>query len=167
MNRLSTEFVCPHCGESHEGFPTDYGYSLPDEVWALPPKERESSAWHTPDLHQMGERFFIRCILRVPLSNPSDYFAWGLWAEVTQAVFEHYVSVYDQDSDAESPAHIANQLPGYPPLLNHPVSIQFGSATERPTLWFPPDSHHQLAVEQRQGLTPVRYHELLEAIGFV
>jgi len=39
-----SDFTCPHCGTTHEGDPTDWGWTLPDEVWAIPEEQRETEA---------------------------------------------------------------------------------------------------------------------------
>jgi hypothetical protein len=159
-------FTCPHCGETHEGLPTDRGYSLPDEVWAIPEPERAARAKWTTDLCQMGERYFIRCILRVPVTDRIGDFRWGLWVEVPWPVFERYLAVYDSDGSSEPPhpATIANELPGYGRTLGESVSVQFGAATDRPTIHFPAGATCQLALEQAQGIDAARHHQILESL---
>lgn len=134
------EFVCSHCGESHKGHPTDYGFTLPDVVWAIPEEERKRQAKWTSDLCQFGERYFIRCLLAVPFAEGEGHFGWGLWVEVDWPTFEHYLSIYDRDATSEAPsaARIANQPAGYDPVLGAHVTIQFGPATERPRVIFRP-----------------------------
>lgn len=45
MSEASSEsFVCAVCGESHSGLPTDHGWKLPDDVWAIPEAERQNHA---------------------------------------------------------------------------------------------------------------------------
>jgi hypothetical protein len=160
-------FTCPQCGKTHEGLPTDRGYTLPDEVWAIPEPERAARAIWTVDLCQMGERYFIRCILRVPFTDRVGDFGWGLWVEVTQAVFGRYVALYDSDGSSEPPhpATIANQPPGYDRTLGESVRVQFGRATDRPTIHFPAGATCRLALEQAHGIGAVRYHQLLESLA--
>jgi len=50
-------FVCAQCGTAHEGYPTDRGYTLPDDVWAIPESERQTLAKFTTDLCKMGGRW--------------------------------------------------------------------------------------------------------------
>lgn len=167
MGDAQPSFTCPQCGTSHAGFPKDYGYTLPDEVWAIPRGERTSRAKFTSDLCQFGERHFIRCLLAVPFVGSGDYFGWGLWVEVARSVFERYVTLYDEDASAEPPytGTIANRPPLYADALGADVWIQFGSSKERATIHFPQGAPSTLAAEQRQGIDAARYHEILKAIG--
>ncbi|HEX7969931.1 MAG TPA: DUF2199 domain-containing protein [Stellaceae bacterium] len=167
MGDAEPSFACPQCGTTHAGFPKDYGYTLPDEVWAIPQGERALQAKFTRDLCRFGDRYFIRCLLAVPFVGADDYFGWGLWVETARSVFERYVALYNQDASAEPPytATIANRPPLYADALGAEVLIQFGPSKERPTIYFPPGASSTLAAEQRQGIDPARYHEVLEAIG--
>jgi hypothetical protein len=160
-------FTCPHCGTTHDGLPTDRGYTLPDDVWAISEPERAVRAKWTADLCQMGERYFIRCVLRVPFTDRAGAFRWGLWVEVAWPVFKRYVALYNSDTWSEPPypATIANQLPGYDRILGESVSIQFGAATDRPTIQLPAGATCQLAVEQAHGIDSARYHELLDSFS--
>lgn len=52
--------VCGTCGGTHDGFPTDQAWILPDDVWAIPEPERSKVAKFDADLCQMGKRVFYR-----------------------------------------------------------------------------------------------------------
>ncbi len=167
MSQSTASFKCPHCGKSHEGSPTDYGYTVPDVVWSLPKKERDARAKWSDDVCEMGERRFIRCVLSVRFTDREGDFGWGVWVEVERPVFERYLQMYNSDAKSEPayPATLANQPPAYDSVIGAPVTIQFGTSTERPRVSFPPDSTHVLAIEQEHGITSERYHQILEAIG--
>jgi len=162
---MAEEFSCAICGGRHAGLSKDWGYGLPDEVWALPEEERDSQARFNDDLCQWGDRFFIRCILRVPLKGTDDYFGWGAWAEVDAEVFERYLELYDEDGREEpaAPGKLANKLEAYTNTsLGTRVLIQFQDPGERPTLTLPEGDKSRLAQEQREGVDAARHHEILE-----
>ena len=167
MSDSASTFVCSSCGKSHAGLPTDQSYELPDVVWAIPKDERPSRAKWTKDLCQLGERYFIRCLLRVPFTEREGYFGWGIWVEVEWSVFERYLQVYDEDATSEPEvwAAVANDLPGYEPAVGARVLVQFGTSTKRPTVRFPDVSTHTAALEQRRGINEVRYHEILKSLA--
>jgi hypothetical protein len=169
MGDAEPSFVCPQCGTTHAGLPKDYGYKLPDEVWAIPHDERKSAAKFTSDLCQFGDRYFIRCLLKTPFVGSDDYFGWGLWVETARSVFERYVALYDQDASAEPlyAGTIANRPTLYADALGADVLIQFGPSKDRPVIYFPAGARSALAVEQREGLDLARYHAVLEAIGAI
>jgi hypothetical protein len=159
-------FVCASCGKTHDGLLRDYAWKLPDIVWAIPPEQRQGAAKFTNDLCQYGERYFIRCVLPVPLIGTDDSFNWGVWAEVDWPTFERYLEIYEVDAQSEPCriGKIANAIPGYPEI-EESVEIHFGSSSARPSLRFSAGSVHALATEQRQGIDGARHHELLESIG--
>lgn len=163
---MTSSFICSTCGETHEGLPTDHGWKLPDDVWAIPEHERSSKAKFDSDLCQLGSRFFIRCILKVPFNEQPEYYGWGVWVEVAESDFYRYVELFDKDGSAERsvPGTLANAMPGYPPTLGLTVDVQFQDSTSRPTIAVP-TGEHPLAAEQAKGVDNRRYHQILEATG--
>lgn len=165
---MTASFVCSACGKSHEGLPTDYGWTLPDEVWAIPAAERRDKAKFDADLCEFGQRFFMRCILRLPFTWRPKYYGWGVWVEVSESDFFRYIELYSEDGTSEPPipGRIANAVPGYPPTLGLPVLVQFQSSTSRPTVT-PLDRGHPLTVDHLDGIDDRRYHEILVSTGAV
>ena len=162
---MAQKFHCATCGQEHEDLSRDWGFSLPDEVWAIPEDERDAQASYDDDLCQWGDRFFIRCILPVPLTGEDDYFGWGVWAEVEAEVFERYLDFYDADGREEPPhpAKLANRLAPYPgTTLGTRMLIQFQTSDEPPTLRLSEGDKSRLAQEQRDGIDAARHHEILE-----
>ena len=135
-------FVCAQCGTAHEGYPTDRGYTLPDDVWAIPESERETRAKSTTDLCEMDGRYFIRGILLIPLVQREDDFAWGIWAELEHSDFERYLEIYDSDASDEPPmgGTLANAIPGFQDAANERVLIKFGRSGDRPEFVLEPHS---------------------------
>jgi hypothetical protein len=140
---------------AEESLTRDWGFELPDEVWALSEAEQDEQVRYNDDLCQWGERVFIRCILPVPLKGEDDYFGWGAWAEVEPEVFERYLELYEEDGREEPPApgKLANQLPPYPgTTLGTRVMIQFQTPDDRPTLTLLETDKSRLAQDQRDGV---------------
>ena len=164
---MEDRFICSICGEEHAGLVTDWAYTLPDEVWAIPEAERADKARFNNDLCQFNDRNFIRCVLEVPFTEDAGYFGWGAWAEVDWPTFERYLELYDVDGNSE-PTHIgtlANELPAYPGSIGTPVVIQFREPTKRPSLYVNPENQEKIAFEQHNGINDARYHEILGIIG--
>lgn len=165
---MAETFFCATCGREHEGLSKDRGFTLPDEVWAIPEAEREEQAHFNDDLCQWGDRHFIRCILPVPMKGSDDYFGWGVWAEVDAEVFERYLDLYEEDGREEplKPGKLANWLSPYPgTTLGTRLLIQFQTPDQRPTLTLPESDKSRLAQEQRDGIDAARHHEILEICG--
>lgn len=162
-------FICTSCGESHDGFPTDRGWTLPDDVWAIAEPERSQVAKFDTDLCQMGHRYFIRCILYVPFAQRDGEFGWGVWVEVSHDDFFRYIEVYTKDACGEAPAKgkLANVISSYPDVKEEPVTIRFGNCDERPKILMNSDSQSSLAREQRNGMDGSRYHQILHDISAI
>lgn len=163
---MTSSFLCSTCGEAHDGLPTDYGWQLPDDVWAIPASERPERARFNSDLCQFGTRFFIRCVLKLPFNEQPDHYGWGIWVEVAEPAFCRYVELYDKDGSAEPPVlgNVANAMPGYPPTLGLPVVVQFQNSTSRPRVAVRANDH-PIAAEQANGIDNRRHHEILVATG--
>lgn len=146
--------------------PRDHGWKLPDDVWAIPANEREEKAKFNSDLCQFGNRFFIRCLLKLPFNEQPDYYGWGIWIEVAEPDFYRYVEFYDNDGSAEPPVPgtVANAIPGYPPTLGLPVLVQFQNSTSRPSVTVTA-TDHPIATEQSGGIDNRRYHQILVDTG--
>ena len=43
-------FICPHCGKSHGGRPTDHGRAVPNDAWRIQDSERAAHA-NGPAIH--------------------------------------------------------------------------------------------------------------------
>lgn len=160
-----TSFTCATCGKVHDGMPTDSGFTLPEDVWAIPEVDRASRAKWTSDLCQLGGRFFIRCLVRLPFLEREGFYGWGVWAEVDWPTFQRYLELYEVDASNEPAASgtLANDIPTYESTIGLPIQIHFGTSTERPTISFANDEQHALAREARAGLTASRHHEFLAA----
>lgn len=160
---MSSSFTCQTCGETHDGLPTDRGWTLPDAVWAVPEVDRSSRAKFNSDLCQMDDRHFIRCLLKIPFNEQAGYFGWGVWIEVLEIDFYRYIELYDKDGSSEPAIHgmIANEIPTYPSSLGMPVLMQFQDSKSRPDVRFPATAKHPLATDKADGLNNARYHELI------
>jgi len=163
---LAESFVCSICGKEHAGLTTDWAFTLPDDVWAIPEPERSEAARFDNDLCQLGDRYFIRCVLEIPFLEEEGGFGWGAWAEVEWGVFERYLELYDADGRSEPPkvGMLANALSEYGEIKGIPVSIQFREATKRPALFLLPTDQSLLAIEQREGISRKRHHEIVEGL---
>jgi hypothetical protein len=159
-------YVCGVCGGTHDEALKDWAFQLPDDVWAIPEPERSTRARFTSDLCSLGPRYFIRCVLPIPLAGQSDRFGFGVWAEIGAATFKRSLELYDKDAGGEpkAAARVANALKPYPQSLGAPAWLRFGPASQRPTLHLLDSDGGVLAREQRSGIDDARYHEIVEIL---
>jgi hypothetical protein len=168
MTDIPTSFVCGCCGQTFENWPPDVSFQRPDDIWILSPKEREKRAWESSDLCALDDRhFYIRGVLYVPLRDHDDKWGIGLWAQVSQDDFEHYMRIFDEDGLNEAPFDgvIANQVNAFGGLRGETVQIRMGNATQRPTFVAVPAggiSSSQIAMAQMNGVGDKELHEIID-----
>lgn len=167
---MPATYTCSHCGQEHEGLPTDWGYKLPDVVHDLQYLERYLRARSNRDLCTLDEsRYFFRALLPINLIEEpeGESFTWGVWVEVDKAIHDLYLKSWDEDisSYGGSMGRLANDIKVHPGSMGLPVAIQFMSGTDRPKLELLPSVHHALALEQRNGISNKRHHDILVALG--
>lgn len=166
---MTESFFCAKCGIEHAGFPLDFGFRLPDDVFAIHMIDRLTRVTSTNDLCVLdGERQFIRTILALPLQEQPDEFCWGPWVEVSASDYDEYVRRYDQDCSgmAGFPGRLANRLPGYPETTGLPVQVIHSVLGQRPMVLVAPDMEHPIVAEQREGIDAARLHDILEHVGY-
>jgi hypothetical protein len=91
---------------------------------------------------------------------------WGLWASVREEVLDEISECWElagrEKSRGPFKGRLGNSLSIYPETLNLKVQILIRPVGERPLLMIE-ENDHQLAVEQRSGITPERAWELASA----
>lgn len=161
-------YICSSCGKAHEGLPTDWGFKLPDDVFAMSYLDKYRRTRSNTDLcSQDEERFFIRGLLMISFTHQEREFAWGVWAEVPRTIHDFYVDNYSNDLAQGTKAHgtLANTIPGFPEITGLPLEIEIQSAKSRPLFTFPAFADHELAIDQRDGVGHTRHHQFLELCG--
>ncbi len=158
-------YICQQCGETHEGLPLDIGFEKPGAYFAMPARQRKSRRWHLSAEACMyaDERFFIRGCLMIPVRDTSEFFVWGLWAEVSQHTFERHLALFEADGTSE-PLHAGTlsveQDARYTGMHNLLVTVRFNTAARRPTFELMP-SNHWLCRHQQNGIT---LHQIQETL---
>jgi len=164
-------YRCPDCRDIHDGLP-DLCFALPDAIFELDAAVRETRALVSSDLCVLDDnRFFIRCVLEVAISDHTDVFAYGLWAEVAARDFSRYSVYYNTDA----PAHVstfsgtvANRLPLTEETLGLACDIRLSNEEGlRPAITIT-EPDHELHGEQETGVGLERALALVGTMrGFV
>lgn len=164
-------YRCPDCRDIHDGLP-DLCFALPDAIFDLETSERETRALVSSDMCVLDDnRFFIRCVLEVALSEHTDVFAYGLWAEIAARDFNRYAIYYNTDAPATVSTfagHVANRLPLTGETLRLACSITLSNEEGmRPAICVA-DASHELHAEQENGVALSRALALVGTMrGFV
>ena len=156
--------VCPDCGGPMRVM--GFGAKLPDELETIPLARRKNRIEFLSDgVCVLDERqLFLLCVLRISIRGnpPGSYFNWHLWAAVPDCTLLNYARKRARNRVVSG--HIANNVPLYPGLLNHPVYIRLTSKRRRPLLFFERGSQHPMAIEQRDGIDEARHREIVEQL---
>jgi len=99
--------TCAACGGSTEFL--DFGYQLPDCIWALPPAERGQQG---QSFAELGARRFVRCLFPIRLEDARE-FRYGPWIEVEAGTFREIREIWDDPRYAtlRFTGRIANAMP--------------------------------------------------------
>lgn len=142
---------CTQCGKEHTLL--EPSFRRPDVVFALPPEERRRRVVRESNdvcvlKGDAGTRWFLRCILPIPVHGYPDGTAWGFWAEVSAddfATIEKNWSAEDQGRLGPFHASIANEDKTLPGTLGLNVLLRPTGPDTRPVLRFADDVRHVLA----------------------
>ncbi len=163
---MNDSFYCPQCGEDHESLLTDKAFQQPDEIFELSYLDQYVRTRGNGDLCTLDEsRYFLRGVIEVPFQYTDDYFAFGTWAEVSKSDHDLYVQHFEIDGSTldRLSGRLANDIPYYQePTLGLVVEIQLGLPNARPSIHLPLASRHPLALEQQNGMSAARHHEIAE-----
>ena len=161
--------ACPCCGETFSGIfdlgyahPSDWPHADPDEGGEVVEGEDRLNA----DLCRYAGRYFLRCVMMIPVQGSDEHFGFGLWAQVSEEVFRNYLGTYD-DPPADfrgGNGLLANVLPGFTdedmvPLVLAPVS---GDASTRPLVMAEAGALHEA---QTQGISFDRLLDIYAEAG--
>jgi hypothetical protein len=158
-------YRCPSCTDKHEGFPA-LSYALPDVIFALPAAERNARAVVSGDLCILNdERFFIRCIMTVPVQNCEATIEYGAWVEVGTRDFGRYAVHFNGGGHPAwgiAEGSLANAFPASPEsTLGVACMIRAAQdPSQRPVVEIL-DHTHAIQGEQLNGITLPRAMEIV------
>lgn len=158
-------WVCSRCGQEHVGIPFDWAYDSPI-YWDGGQSEDD---WLTEDLcvwtDDDGKRnYFIRGVLRVPITDSAETLGYGLWSSLSEDSFRRVTELWDDPARVEQPPYfgwLSNSLPGYPETQSLPLDVVVQEIDQRPSLALH-EGDHPLIAEQREGVSMERVRAIAE-----
>jgi hypothetical protein len=157
-------WVCSHCGQTRTEAPRSFAFRAPWPWYITPKKERELHCTLTKDYCTLfDEDFFIRGCLEIPIIGEPEPFIWGVWVSLSKEDFEHYRTNCPDPIHCGQPyfGWLCSRIQMYPDTLLLKTHVHLRGVNTRPLIELEP-TDHPLAVEQRNGLTTARVHELGE-----
>lgn len=138
----------------------DFGYQLPDCIWAQPAHLR--SPRNTHDFAVLADRCFIRGLLPVKLEDGEE-FRYGVWLEVDAAAFRRARKVWNDPARYPAltfAATIANAAPPWAEqILGARVDVGVREPSARPFVRAARDAWLQDLLER--GWTGAEYEEVV------
>lgn len=148
-------FVCNCCGILYDEMPLCFGSDFPDFYFSILPEERESRVEITDSLCVIGEHFFHRGRLSIPIVNYPDPLEFNVWTTISQ---DNFILRNDLWNDPHRVAQrpyfgwLQTQIYPYQDTLNIRTV-----AHEQPVGYIPIieviAEDHQLFYDQQNGIT--------------
>lgn len=158
-------FVCSVCGEHHDERLLDIRLGLPHDVHLLDADERTRRAWLADDFAVLDdERFFVRGLLELPITELHSRFAYGSWVEVSMADFQELMRHWHDDEQFQSvECTVANELEPYRDTVGLRATLRATAADKLPAIELAA-APHELVEAQRHGISLERSDELAAVV---
>jgi hypothetical protein len=159
-------YTCTCCGDHHDELPLNFSTTAPD-VWD-PSFEDDSDSMLSADQCVIkGEHFFVKGLIEIPVIGSPDVFSWGVWVSLSKANFARTVDLWESAGREAEPPYfgwLTTELPVYSPsTVNLKTNTHTRPVGQRPFIELEP-TDHPLAVEQREGISQDRVHEIVRAV---
>jgi hypothetical protein len=139
-------------------------FEAPIQYEQLDPTERQA-ARKSEDVCVIGDDFFIRATLPLPIVGSSEEFNFGVWVSLSKTNFARYVDLFNAtDIAGEGPyfGWLCNRMPWYPDSLLLKTNVHLRPYPKRPWIELEP-TDHPLAIHQREGITRETLAEIFAA----
>jgi len=161
------EFKCTSCGEIHKGIPT-FGADFPTTVLGVPEDERDTRVdLGTDDCVIDGKEFYVRGCIEIPVNGYDDPFIWGTWVSLSEESFLKFVKYFEKEKRSHVGPffgwHCGDFKVYEESCINLKTHVHLRDGGLRPSIELESTSH-QLAIEQRNGISKERLIEIYETM---
>jgi hypothetical protein len=163
-------YICVACNQEHSGPPLAWGPAAPDAWTQLAETERAERGEISSDQCVIDDlRFFVLGRLEIPVVRSEDIFAWLVWVEVKPNDFFDISEKWNLLGRENTPpydAALANQLGLYEGATSGlQIRLHTRPIGDRPSIEVL--GSHQLADEQKNGITEARVQEIAHLLTHV
>ena len=124
-----------------------YGFSIPED-------ERDARVQATADTCIVDSDYFVRGVIEIPVHDYEPGFGFGVWVSHKKENFQAYVDHPDSDGIGPFFGWLSTRLDYYEAdTLNLPTMAHYRKGGLRPNILLDPDSSHEIALDQRYGIT--------------
>jgi len=113
-----------------------------------------------------GNQFFVKGLLEIPVHGVPEPFVWGVWLSLSEASFEQYVALFDDEqrpAGAEFFGWLCSSVPHYPETQLLKTMLHVREYPMRPWVELEP-TDHPWAVAQREVISRVDAIALAERL---
>jgi len=151
------------CGELHQGPALGYGFAAPLAYDQVPRWLRWYRCHLTTDTCRIDEKhFFVLGNIRIRIRGTDTSLVWTVWVSLSKDNFQRSLDLWHTPGREHEPSYfgwLSNSIPGYPPTLSLKTMVHSQAVGLRPEIELEP-TDHLLSVEQRDGITWERVHEI-------
>jgi hypothetical protein len=153
---------CDTCGIEHDDIPLCFGIEAPWKA-LVPESEFEQRVDLTPDQCVVDEKvFFIRGHIEIPIHDYPEPLAFSVWSSLSEASFLHMCEHWEANDRASEPPYfgwLCSPVAAYPSSIHLKLSVQSRAPGFTP-LFIIEQTDHPLAIDQHNGITIAKWHEL-------
>ena len=153
---------CQICDVEHDDLPDCFGIDAP---WPalVPEAEFDSRVELTGDQCVVDdEHFFVRGHIEIPIHGREQPLSFSVWSSLSETSFTHMCDRWDDpDRDSDPPyfGWLCSPISVYPTTMHLKLSVQSRPPGLTPLFTVEP-TEHPLAIDQQQGITVDRWHQM-------
>lgn len=155
-------WICQTCGIEHDEIPLCFGIEAPWRA-LVPESEFAKRVDLTADQCVVDEEhFFIRGHIEIRIHDYPDQLAFSVWSSLSERSFLHMSERWESPDRALDPSYfgwLCSPISVYPSTIHLKLSVQSRPPGLTPLFTVEPTGH-PLAVEQQNGISLDRRHEI-------
>lgn len=153
---------CDTCGVEHNDIPLCFGIEAPWKA-LVPESEFKQRVDLTPDQCVVDEKFFfIRGHIEIPIHDYPESLAFSVWSSLSETSFLHMCERWEASDRASDPPYfgwLCSPVATYPNSIHLKLSVQSRAPGLTP-LFITEKTDHPLSIDQHNGITIAKWHEL-------
>jgi len=158
------KWKCKSCGEEHDELPICFGFHPPWSMFVEPDEFEDRVALTEDTCIIDDDQFFIRGNIKIPILKHDELFEYSVWSSLSAEDYAHATQRWDEPDRHKDPPYagqLMTPIAGYPDTLKLKLKIQTQPCGFVPLITLE-KSQHPLALEQLNGISIARWHEIAE-----
>jgi hypothetical protein len=155
-------WICQTCGIEHGEVPICFAIEAPWRA-LVPESEFGQRVDLTPDQCVVdGRTFFIRGHIEIHIHEYPKRLLFSVWSSLSEQSFIHMCNRWQASDRAFDPPYfgwLCSPISVYPSTIHLKISVQSRPPGLTPLFTLEPTGH-QLSVDQRNGISIQRWHEI-------